>query len=123
MSTRLYSVAASNHERLADATDAAEALRLVLAEDDFFADQKEIVVSRRDDVLRVSGKPKAAKAAPETAAPKGMVLVSLLADELGMTLEGIKYRMKKHGIKGQRIAGSGRPLAVTQKDADKLGSY
>jgi hypothetical protein len=56
------------------------------------------------------------------AAPKGMVLVSVLATELDMTHEGIKYRMKKHGIKGVRVAGSGRPLAVTQKEADKLSA-
>jgi hypothetical protein len=122
MSNHLYSVGANGRDRLVMADDPMSALRLALADDAELATAKDIMLSRRDDVLRGASKPRALPIGEKPAAPKGMVLVSVLAAELDMTHEGIKYRMKKHGIKGVRVAGSGRPLAVTQKDADKLSA-
>ncbi len=122
MSTQLYSVGANGRDRLVMAEDHLSALKLALADDGELAEAKDIMVSRRDDVLGI-GRAKKARAASQDekiSLPKGMVLVSQLAEELDMTHEGIKYRMKKHGIKGVRMAGSGRPLAVTQKEADRL---
>ena len=122
MSTQLYSVGANGRDRLVMADDHVSALKLALADDGELADARDIMVSRRDDVLGIgrAKKARAARTEEKMALPKGMVLVSQLAEELDMSAEGIKYRMKKHGIKGVRTAGHGRPMAVASKDADRL---
>lgn len=123
MSTNIYSVASGGYERLVQADSHLVAMGIALGADDHFAGAKEIMVTRKDDVLRAKGgEGKVVKSVPQKVqAPKGMVLASTLAAELDMTMEGLRYRMRKLRITGQRIAGNGRPLAFTMKEADKLG--
>lgn len=56
-------------------------------------------------------------AKPEAEVPAGMVLVSELAKEAGITTVGMRHRLNAAGVKMKRIEGRGRPSAVDANDA------
>jgi hypothetical protein len=128
MKTIVYSVAASGHEVLLLSPDGATALNWCVRNDKIIAEAKDVVVQRRDDVVDLTGKAPtkpARKALPAAAAPddaedgvpRGLITVKKLAQAYGLTPEGMKYRLKKHGVPTRKLGGHGRPLAVKEKEA------
>lgn len=129
MKDQLFSVAAGGHERLLMAPNGAVALKYCLDHDDRIAEAEEVVVKRRTDVVDVThGKAKASKpqrvqlALPATdggaGVPDGMITVKALAEEEGLTIPGMRYRLKKAGVEVQQLKGvHGQPMAVKERIA------
>ncbi len=123
MKENLYSVAASGHERLVMAGDPGKALIWCLANDDVIAEADAIVITLRKDLVRLSAGTRLKARSEEVPAATGgadHVQLKELAEPLGLTPEGVRYRVKKLRLKTVRLDQHGRPLAVSRRDAERL---
>lgn len=142
MKKHLFSVAASGYERLLLASDGATAHAWCQANDERIAEADAVVVTRRTDLVDLAAeggkeartapavrrspraeripppmpkkRAKAAKRGREADVPEGMVLVSTLAKEAGITAEGMRYRLNRAGVVVKRMPGRGGPSACNE---------
>lgn len=132
MKDTLFSVAADGHERLLLTNDPARALAWCMKNDEIIAGADTIVVARRTDLVALGGssprtdaterpaKRASRKEESPAGVPAGMVLVKKLAEDAGMTTEGMRYKLKRLGIRIVKLELHGRPGAVKEVDAERV---
>lgn len=143
MKPTLFTVSADGHERHVFTNDPTAALRWCLQHDEVIGAADTIVLQRRTDVVELGKaesahvapalrrsaprraipppmpkkRAKAAKPAKSGEVPAGMILVSELARQSGITTEGMRHRLNKAKVKLHRMDGKGRPMIVDEVDA------
>ena len=144
MKRQLFEAVADTTQQLLFAANAAQALGWCLENNPAFAEAENIMVKRRSDVVDLNEGAKGAHVEPAThrsapakrtpppmpkkraaakesgkagGVPEGMILVTDLAKEAGITTEGMRHRLNAAGVKVMRIEGWGRPSAVDANDA------